>query len=112
MGLFIIGLALSKSHGWAMAILGVSVIVFCVLPVLQSARSRVILDVYTHRGSRGIGLIYLSAFAALVACTLVVHAMTGADWIVYLAALLAFVLTIICGPAMETRLARWMGATH
>ena len=112
MGLFIIGLVMSKSRAWAMVILGVSVIVFCVLPVLQSMRSRVILDVYTHRGSRVVGLTYLAALTAFVAGALVFHAIIGADWVVYLAALLAFVLTIICGPAMETKLARWIGATH
>jgi hypothetical protein len=103
---------LFESHGWAPIALGASAVVFCVLPVLQSARSRVILDVYTHPGSRSLGLLYLAAFAALVAGALVVHAVTGADWVAFLAALLAAVLTIVCGPAMETRLARWIGASH
>ena len=112
MGLFIIGLVLSKSHGWATVVLAVSVIIFCVLPLLQSARSRVILDVYTHRGSRLLGLIYLGLFAAVVAGALLLHAVVRADWMVYGAALLVFILTLIFGPAMEARQARWIGAAH
>jgi hypothetical protein len=110
MALFIIGLVLFNSYGWATIVLGLSVIVFCVLPILQSRRSRVILDVYTHPGSRLVGLLYLGAFAALVTAALVLHAVTGNDLIVYLAALLAFVLTVLCGPVMETKVARWIGA--
>jgi hypothetical protein len=53
MGLFIIGLVLFKVHGWATVALGASGVVFCVLPVLQSARSRVILDVYTSGQTSG-----------------------------------------------------------
>lgn len=110
MGLFIIGLVLSKSYGWATVVLAVSVIIFCVLPFLQSARSRVIVDVYTHRGSRLLGLIYLGIFTVVVASALVLHAVVRADWMVYVAALLVFVLTLIFGPAMEARQARWIGA--
>ncbi|MFB9655004.1 hypothetical protein [Pseudarthrobacter oxydans] len=112
MALFIIGLALFNSYGWATIALGLSMVVFCVLPVLQSRRSRVILDVYTHPGSWLVGLLYLGAFAALVAAALVIHTVTGNDLVVYLAAFLAFVLTVLCGPAMETKLARWLRASH
>ncbi|MCQ6271103.1 hypothetical protein M8J71_11485 [Pseudarthrobacter sp. R1] len=111
MGLFIIGLVLFKSYGWATIALGLSVIVFCVLPILQSRRSRVILDVYTHPGSRLVAVLYLGAFAALVAAALSIHSVTGNDLVVYLAALMAFVLTVLCGPAMETKLARWLRAS-
>jgi hypothetical protein len=112
MALFIVGLALFNSYGWATVALGLSVVVFCVLPVLQSTQSRVILDVYTHPGSRLVGLLYLAAFAALVAAALVLHAVTRTDMIVYLAALLAFVLTVLCGPVMETKVAHRIGASR
>ena len=100
-GLFIVGVTLSKSYGWATSVLALSVIIFCVLPILLSRRSRVTIDVYTHRGSRGPALLYLGALTILIAGALVLHALVGADWIVYIAALLAFVLTVILGPAME-----------
>ena len=111
-GLFIIGVALSKSHGWATAVLAASVIIFCVLPLLLSNRTRVNIDVYTHRGSRGLGLLYLGTLTVLIAAVLVLHALFGADWMVYAAALLAFVLTVILGPAMEERLGRRIGGAH
>lgn len=70
------------------------------------------MDVYTHRGSRGLGLLYLGILTALIAGALVLHALSGADWLVYLAALLALVLTLILGPAMEERLARRIGTAR
>lgn len=111
-GLFIIGVALSKSYGWATAVLALSVIIFCVLPLLLSRRSRVTIDVYTHRASRGLALLYLGTVTILIAGALVLHALVGADWIVYVAALLAFVLTLTLGPAMEERLASRIGTGH
>lgn len=112
MGLFIIGLVLFASHGWAAVALGTSIIIFCVLPVLQTERSRVILDVYTHPGSRVLGLLYLTCFAVLVAGALVVHAVSGVEWVAYVAALLAFALTLACGPAMDRKLAASVGASR
>lgn len=112
MGLFIIGLVLFTSHGWATVALGASMIIFCLLPVLQSQRARVILDVYTHRGSRFLGLLYLTGFVVLVAAALVVHAVGGVEWVAYVAALLAFVLTLACGPAMDRKLAASLGASR
>ncbi len=63
MGLFIIGLVLSKSYGWATVVLAVSVIIFCVLPFLQSARSRV-LDVAIRYGY-GSAEAFTRAFKAM-----------------------------------------------
>ncbi|MDO6141808.1 hypothetical protein [Paenarthrobacter aurescens] len=108
MALFILGLVLFGTYPWAPVALGASVIVFCVLPLLQSTRTRVLVDVYTHRGSRTLGLLYLGAFTAIVAAALVLHALSGIDVIAYAAAVLAFVLTVIAGPAMEAKLAHWM----
>ena len=112
MALFIVGLVLYESYGWATVALGLSVVVFCVLPVLQSKRSRVILDVYTHPGGRLVALFYFAVFTALVAAALVLHAVTRTDIVVYLAALLAFVLTVFCGPAMEAKVAQRIGASR
>ncbi len=105
MGLFIVGLVLYGSRSWAAPALAASIVIFCVLPVLQSRRSRVLVDVYTHRGSRAVAAVYVGSFAVLVAAALAWHAATGADWLVYLMALLAFVLSLVCGPAMERKLA-------
>ncbi|CAM3309032.1 Positive regulator of sigma(E), RseC/MucC [Arthrobacter ulcerisalmonis] len=110
--LFIIGLVLFNSHSWAILALGTSIIIFCVLPVLQSARSRVIIDVYTHRGSRALGLLYLAGFAVLVIGALVVHALSGSEWAAYIAGLLALVLTLVCGPAMDKKLAASLGTPY
>jgi hypothetical protein len=112
MALFIIGLVLFTSHGWATLALGTSIIIFCVLPLLQSVRSRVIVDVYTHSGSRALGLLYLAGFAVLVIGALVVHALTGGEWAAYVAGLVALALTLVCGPAMDKRLAASIGASH
>ncbi|KQQ80968.1 SoxR reducing system RseC family protein [Arthrobacter sp. Leaf137] len=112
MALFIIGLVLFTSHGWATLALGTSIIIFCVLPVLQSARSRVIIDVYTHSGSRVLGLLYLAGFAGLVIGALVVHALSGREWAAYIAGLLALALTLVCGPAMDKKLCASIGASH
>ncbi|ASN18405.1 hypothetical protein CGK93_00720 [Arthrobacter sp. YN] len=108
MALFILGLVLFGTYPWAPVALGVSAIIFCLLPLLQSTHTRVLVDVYTHRGSRALGLVYLAAFATIVAGALALHAVSDADWIAYAAAILAFVLTVVAGPAMEAKLARWM----
>jgi len=112
MSLFIIGLVLFTSHGWATVALGTSIIIFCVLPALQTERSRVILDVYTHPGSRVLGLLYLAGFAVLVTGALVVHALSGGEWAAYVAGLLALALTLVCGPAMDKKLAASIRASH
>ena len=62
--------------------------------------------------SWGLALLYLGILTILIAGALVLHALVRADWMVYVAALLAFVLTLIFGPALEERLARRIGTGH
>lgn len=112
MGLFIVGLALYGSRSWAAPALAASIVVSCLLPLLQSRRSRVIVDVYTHKGRRVAAAVYLGTFAVLVASALAWHAATAADWLVYLMAVLALVLSLVCGPAMERRLAESLRNPH
>ncbi len=106
MALFIIGLAFSKENGWGMGVLAASCIIFCLLPLLQSSRRRVVMDVYTHRGSRGLGLVYLASFAMITISALALYSMFASAWLVVGAAALALVLTLVSGPAMDARLER------
>lgn len=105
MGLFIIGLVLSKDHGWGFGVLAVSMVIFCVLPLLQT-RGRMVIDVYTHPASRGLGLVYLTSFALITVAALALYSLYSWAWIGFGAAALALVLTLLMGPAMDTRLAR------
>ena len=106
---FIVGLAFSTTHpAWGTSLLAVAVVVFCVLPMLQQRPGRVVLDVYTHRGSRSSALVYLLLFALVVAAALVLYAYTAADWIVYLAGAVSLLLTVVMGPVMDAQLERSM----
>jgi len=104
---FVIGLAFTATHpSWGTSILAVAIVVLSVLPMLQQRPGRVVLDVYTHRGSRGTALVYVLIFGLVVATALVLNAYTAADWIVYLAGAASFVLTVVMGPIMDARLER------
>lgn len=105
MGLFILGLVFSKDNGWGSSLLAVTIVIFCLLPLLQS-RSNVVVDVYTHRGSRRLAMIYVATFALLTTATLVLYSLYSWAWLAYGAAVLALVLTLVMGPAIENRLER------
>lgn len=106
MALFIMGLVFSKENGWGQAVLVGACIIFCLLPLLQSRGRRVVMDVYTHRGSRGLGLVYLVSFALITAAALALYSLYGSVWLVVGAAVAALVLTLVAGPAMDARLER------
>lgn len=103
MALFIIGLTLSKHHSWATALLAVSAVIFCALPLLQS-RGRVVLDVYTHPGSRGLAWGYASLFGLLTAACLIAYALHPSLWLPVTGGMLALLLTLVMGPLMDSRL--------
>jgi hypothetical protein len=104
---FVVGLAFTTSHpAWGTSLLAVAIVVLGVLPMVQQRPGRLVLDVYTHRGSRGSALVYVLLFALVVATALVLNAYVTADWIVYLAGAAAFVLTVVMGPIMDSRLER------
>lgn len=67
-----------------------------------------VFDVYTHRGSRGLALIYV--LLLLVLAVAAVWAMSTAGrplmWAVYAAAVMALLLTVVMGPRMDARLER------
>ncbi|WP_426225159.1 hypothetical protein [Pseudarthrobacter sp. DSP2-3-2b1] len=106
MALFIIGLVFSKENGWGQAVLVGACIIFCLLPLIQSRGRRVVMDVYTHRGSRGLGLVYLVSFALITAAALAFYSLYGSVWLVVGAAVVALVLTLVAGHAMDARLER------
>ncbi|MCC9204404.1 hypothetical protein [Arthrobacter sp. zg-Y769] len=105
MGLFVIGLVFSKDTGWAMALIAVSGVLFSVLPMLQT-RGRLVVDVYTHPGSRGLSWLYVAAFLLICVVAVVLYSTYSRAWIAYVAAVLVVVLTLVTGPAMDARLAR------
>lgn len=103
MGLFIIGLVFAKENTWGLAVLTATCILFSLLPMFQ-ARRRVVMDVYTHRGSRGLGVVYLASFALITIAALALYSLFASAWLVAGAAVLALVLTLVAGPAMDARL--------
>ncbi|MCQ2000429.1 hypothetical protein [Arthrobacter zhaoxinii] len=105
MGVFVIGLVFSKDAGWASALIAVSGVLFSVLPMLQT-RSRLVIDVYTHPGSRGLAWTYVAAFALIAVAAVVLYMTFKLAWIGYGAAVLVLMLTLVMGPAMDARLAR------
>ncbi|WP_146364444.1 hypothetical protein [Arthrobacter yangruifuii] len=105
MGLFVIGLVCSKDTSWATGLVAVSAVIFCVLPMLQS-RGRLVIDVYTHPGSRGLAWTYIAAFALIAVAAVVLYLTFKLAWIGYGAAVLVLMLTLVMGPAMDARLAR------
>lgn len=104
MGLMIIGMVLSKDYGWAPGVVAVAVTIFCLLPLLQSSRGRVVVEVYTHRASRGLGIVHIASFTFILIVAFVLYALFAFEWMVFSAAVLALILTLVMGPAMETRL--------
>ncbi|KAA9147234.1 hypothetical protein F6B41_25070 [Microbacterium lushaniae] len=108
----VIGLGFTKTYpGWASGLIAAAVVLFCALPLIQQrAPGRVALDVYTHPGSRGVSLLYVILFGLVIAATLVINALVAADWIVYIAAVVLFVLTVAMGPVMDARLERALRA--
>lgn len=100
MGLFVIGLVFSKDSGWGSGVLAASAVTLALLPLLQS-RGRAVVDVYTHRG---ITLVYVVSFALITAAALVLHVLYSWTWLTYGAAMLALILTLVMGPAMDARL--------
>lgn len=111
MGLFIIGLVFSKDYGWGSGLLAVTVVIFCLLPLLQS-RGRVVVDVYTHPGSRRLAMVYVVTFALIIAAALVLYSFYSWAWLGYGAAGLALILTLVMGPAMDRRLERALRNDH
>lgn len=111
MGLFVIGLVFSKEDGWGSSLLAVAAVFFCLLPLLQ-ARGRVVVDVYTHRGSRRLALVYVTAFALTAVAALVLYSIYSWTWIAFAAAAISLVLTLVMGPAMEARLERSLRNSH
>ena len=105
MGLFVIGLVFSKEDGWGSSLLAVAAVFFCLLPLLQ-ARGRVVVDVYTHQGSRMLALVYVTAFVLTAVTALVLYSLLSWTWIAFAAAALTLILTLFMGPAMEARLER------
>lgn len=105
MGLMIIGLVFSKDNGWATGVLAVAVVIFSLLPMLQT-RSRVVFDVYTNPASRGLALVYVVLFLLIGVAALALYAHFSWAWIGYGGAVLALILTLVMGPAMDERLAR------
>lgn len=105
MGLFVIGLVFSKDTGWGSGLLAGTVVIFCLLPLLLS-RGRVVVDVYTHPGSRRLAVVYVAAFALITAAALVLYSLYAWAWIAYGAAVLVLILTLVMGPAMDERLER------
>ena len=104
---FVVGLAFTTSHpAWGTSLLAVAIVVLGVLPMVQQRPGRVVLDVYTHRGSRGSALLYVLLFGLVVATALVLNAYVTEDWIVYVAGAAAFLLTVVMGPVMDARLER------
>ncbi|MCQ1953020.1 hypothetical protein [Arthrobacter sp. zg-Y238] len=105
MAMFVIGLVFSKEADWATGLFAVSGILFCVLPMLQS-RGRVVVDVYTHPGSRGLSWTYVAVFLLICVAAVVLYSTYSRAWIAYVAAVLVLVLTLVAGPAMDARLER------
>lgn len=112
---FIVGIAFSKYDiAFGSAALVIAIMLFCILPLLQQTTPRAIFDVYTHRSTRGLALIYV--LILLVLAVAAVWALSAAgpgfSWAVYLAAGAGLVLTVIIGPLMDTRLERAIRAGH
>lgn len=106
---FMVGIAFSKYDiAFGSTALVIAIMLFCILPLLQQTPTRVIFDVYTHRGSRGLAMIYVLLLLVLTVAAVWVVAAAGPvfAWAVYLAAAAGLVLTVIIGPLMDTRLER------
>lgn len=106
---FIVGLAFSKYDiTLGSTALVVAIILFCMLPLLQRAPARVVFDVYTHRGSRGLAAIYVVLLMGLAVAAVWVFSAAGSSfaWAVYVAAVAGLVLTAVIGPLMDARLER------
>lgn len=112
---FIVGIAFSK-HDIALGTtaLVIAIMLFCILPLLQQTPKRVIFDVYTHRSTRGLAMIYVLLLLALAVAAVWVFSAAGPvfAWTVYLAAGAGLLLTVIIGPIMDTRLERAIRAGH
>lgn len=63
-------------------------------------------DVYTHPASRGLALVYVLLFLLIGTGTLALYAHYDRAWIGYAGAVLALVLTLVLGPALDGRVAR------
>lgn len=111
MGLFVFGLIFSKENGWGSSLLAVAAVFFCLLPLLQ-ARGRVVVDVYTHQGSRKLALVYVTAFVLTAVTALVLYSLYSWAWIAFVAASLSLILTLFMGPAMEARLEQSLRNSH
>ena len=111
MGLFVLGLVFSKENGWGSSLLAVAAVFFCLLPLLQ-ARGRVVVDVYTHQGSRKLALVYVTAFVLTAVTALVLYSLYSWNWIAFVAASLSLILTLFMGPAMEARLEQSLRNSH
>ena len=105
MAMFVIGLVFAKEAGWATGLIAVSGVLFCLLPMLQS-RGRVVVDVYTHPGSRGLAWTYVAVFVLICAAAVVLYWAYSRAEIGYGAAVLVLVLTLVAGPRMDARLER------
>jgi hypothetical protein len=90
-------------------VLAAAAIIFCRLPLLQS-HGRVVMDVYTHRGSRGLGLAYAALFVP--SQLVVLYSLSASAWAVFGAAALSLMLTLTMGPAMDARLERAARSGH
>lgn len=112
---FIVGIAFSKYDiGFGSTALVIAIMLFCILPLLQQTPKRVIFDVYTHRSTRGLAVIYVLLLLALVVAAVWVLSAAGPvfAWAVFLAAGAGLALTVIIGPLMDTRLEHAIRAGH
>ncbi|HEV7948624.1 MAG TPA: hypothetical protein VGP24_02540 [Glaciihabitans sp.] len=101
----LIGLPISLTdYAVGTGLLAFAIIVFSVLPMAQHTPGRVVFDVYTHRGSWRFALLYVIPIILLMVAVLVFHPIYEADWFVYLAAAIGFLLTVVMGPMLDTRL--------
>lgn len=112
---FIVGIAFSKyDTAFGSTAIVISIMLFCIVPLLQKKPSRVIFDVYTHRSTRGLALSY--ALLLLVLAVVALWALSAGGPLfagaVYLAAGAALVLTVIMGPLMDDCLERAIRAGH
>lgn len=112
---FLVGNSFSKyGISFGSTALVIAIMLFCILPLLQQTPKRVIFDVYTHRGSRGLALIYVLLLLVLAVTAVWVLSAVGSGfaWVVYLATMAGLVLTVIIGPLMDTRLERAIRTGH
>ncbi len=109
----VIAMPASKTDvAWGSGLLVAAILLLCSVPWLQQGTGRVVMDAFNHPATRALSWTHAVITIALAVAAIVSADDRGLGWVVYGAAGVGFIITVVLGRLMDVRLASALRASR